>query len=199
MRARIHLSTANSGGRNQAHAREPSFTMIDIYKQNHVYVWLHANVCTYFWSRRLLEEAWLLFDVVLLSPLPPGSLQVLYTLLLWGCHLQVPLLQMPVWPTHHFSVKKQVIETTCTLQNLNSHSVCTRQTKHNITSSITDAAILFVGNQQHCFAYGGSSIEAVEDPMPYLWSGLNRASVRGRTSFNSGQSSFSSMANLVKP
>lgn len=56
----------------------------------------------------LLEEARLLFGIVLLSPLPPGSLQVLDTLLLWGGHLQVPLLQIPVWPKHYFSVNQMI-------------------------------------------------------------------------------------------
>lgn len=47
------------------------------------------------WSLCLLEEAWLLFDVVLLVPLPPDSLHVLNTLLLCGCHLQVPFFKVP--------------------------------------------------------------------------------------------------------
>lgn len=43
----------------------------------------------------LLEEARLVLDVVFVVPLPPGSLQVLNTLLLRGSHFQVALFQIP--------------------------------------------------------------------------------------------------------
>lgn len=161
----------------------------------------------------LLEKVWLLFDVVLLVPLPPGPLQVLNTLLIWGRHLQVPFFQMPVWTKWPLSVntysvrwcqviikqqltyKTEII--TFIVQNI---LICTWiKTKlpadelmlqsssplffHLIVAISLSAGYVFVGG----------------DVMLYLWSGLNRASVRGRTSFSSGQSSFSSMANLVKP
>lgn len=51
----------------------------------------------------LLEEAWLRFDVALLSPPPPGSLQIFYSLLLWRRHFQVSFFQVSAWARCHFS------------------------------------------------------------------------------------------------
>lgn len=51
----------------------------------------------------LLEEARLKFDVALLSPPPPGSLQIFDTLLLWRRHFQVSFFQVSAWTSCYAS------------------------------------------------------------------------------------------------
>lgn len=76
-------------GINRFPGRRETDVSVDYHKPiNLKEAWDRKDVC-------LLEEARLVFDVVFVVPLPPGSLQVLDTLLLRGSHFQVPLFQIP--------------------------------------------------------------------------------------------------------